>query len=486
MANNLFDYRSWITQQKGNYKLDNSNPDHFELITDYAVAQINFYTLDENEPEVVEFRIENNKDDDVKFFLHFQLNDEEHAQDLFRELVTVLSELKEKQKTKILLCCTSGLTTSFFTAKLNEVSETLGLDYEFNAVSISEVYEVIGDYKALLVAPQVGYEERQLKEIIKDKPILRIPTAIFGSYDAGGCIEFLRSELEKEKQQSSKEKKNECEICEHLKQNKKFLLIAVAPTAINARIQYRIYDHGEITTNQEVIKRRIKLKDILDIIETQNCECEKHQFDAISIAIPGIIKNGKLELKATERMDLQNGEGNFFNIQKYFEEKVSVPVIIDNNVNCAALGWYENQEQYESIVFVSQPQGFIYGGEGIIVNGELIRGSHCIAGETKFLMDHMSYDFPLKLNPFQPETQKKLLSRMILANIAILDPEAIVVRSEMVPDMEELKREISKAIPEELIPPLYHIDNFNDQILAGQVTSIMKHFKHTHKKNEEK
>lgn len=472
-----FNYREWIASQKGNYTLDNSDPDHINLKTDYAIAHINFYTLDEAEPEVVEFRIENNKDDDVKFFLHFALNDEEHAHDLFHEMVTVLSELKEKQKTKILLCCTSGLTTSFFTAKLNEVSETLGLDYEFNAVSITEVYEVIDEYKALLIAPQVGYEERQLKEIIKDKPILRIPTAIFGSYDAAGCIEFLRNELDKNKKLVTKTDSGECDLCNKVKENKKFLLIAVAPNAINANIQYRVYDHGEITVNQQVIKRRIKLKDILDIIQTQSCECEKHQFDAISIAIPGVInKEGKLDLNATERMDLQNGEGNLFNIRKYFEEKVNVPIIIENNVNCAALGWYENQESYENIVFISQPQGFMYGGEGIVIGGELIRGSHAIAGETKFLMNHMNYDHPLNMNPHLPATQKQLLTKIIITDISVLDPEAIVIRSELVPDTDELKREVSKYIREDLIPPLYHIDDFNEQVLAGQLTSIMCYF----------
>ena len=90
-----FDFRKWIQEQSGDFTPDYADPDHLRLITDYAIAQVNFYPV-ENEADIVEFRIENTRDQNVEFFLHFQAVDEAHAEGLYKEMIDALSALKDK------------------------------------------------------------------------------------------------------------------------------------------------------------------------------------------------------------------------------------------------------------------------------------------------------------------------------------------------------------------------------------------------------
>lgn len=480
-----FDFRSWVSQQKGPYTLDDHDRDHLRIETDYGLSEVNFYNIDP-EPEVVELRITCKKTNTTKFFLHFQAIEEEHSKDLFNEMIDSLLALKDVQTTKVLLCCTAGMTTTFFAEKMNEVSRVLELDYVFNAVSVNEVYENVKDYECVLVAPQVGYMEKDLRNRIIDKPVLRIPTNVFASYDANACIEFVREELTKFRAEQ-KRKKKEAECCSacHSKHDYKILCISSAPSSTETRIQYRIYDHGKCTLDREVVKKYLDINDIDDIIDIQYCQNTGTPFDAISIAVPGIVQNGTLDLPRSHGNRLYGPEREKFDIEAYFKECVDVPVIIENNANCAALGWYSNQDKYQNICLMTQPNGWMIGGQGIIVNGRMIRGAHGIAGEIKHIVNHIQWENPLNLNPYHLDSIKQVVSKAILMNVSILDPEVVCIRCEMLPDMDEIREELKKYLPEERIPDLVHIDNFNECVLMGQEILCINYLKQQKGKKED-
>lgn len=54
--------------------------------------------------------------------------DAEHARKLFDELTDALAQLATQKVTKVLLTCTSAMTTTFFARKLQEVAATLSLE----------------------------------------------------------------------------------------------------------------------------------------------------------------------------------------------------------------------------------------------------------------------------------------------------------------------------------------------------------------------
>lgn len=460
-----FNFKHWVLQQNGPYTIREQDEDHIHIENEYGLSEVNFYHLEE-EGEIVELKVTCKKTNMTRFFLHFQPVHEEHAKDLFREMISSLLSMKNSQTTKVLLCCSAGMTTSFFAEKLNEVARMNALDYDFSAVGVQEVYAHAKDYDVVLVAPQVGYEEVRLKRSIVDKLILKIPTQLFASYDAAGCLEFVRNEVNAFFQTKKKKASNCCKC------NKsdigKVLIISTAPGEDNTIIHYRIYENGEIILDRRVLKKTLDLEDIDDIIDTQVCQNTATPFKAISIALPGIIQDGKLDLPKTKSVNLQGEKSNFFNIQKYYEDCAGVPVRIENNANCAAYGWYTNQSKYQTVCLMSQPAGWLIGGQGIVVNGKLIRGSHGITGEIRYLLNQMSYETPLSIDPYNVKVMREITGKALLANISILDPEVIIVRNDMLLDVEEIKEELEKYLPASRIPEIIHMDDFNDYVMAGQ------------------
>lgn len=460
-----FNFKHWVLQQNGPYTIREQDEDHIHIENEYGLSEVNFYHLEE-EGEIVELKVTCKKTNMTRFFLHFQPVHEEHAKDLFREMISSLLSMKNSQTTKVLLCCSAGMTTSFFAEKLNEVARMNALDYDFSAVGVQEVYAHAKDYDVVLVAPQVGYEEARLKRSIVDKLILKIPTQLFASYDAAGCLEFVRNEVNAFFQTKKKKASNCCKC------NKsdigKVLIISTAPGEDNTIIHYRIYENGEIILDRRVLKKTLDLEDIDDIIDTQVCQNTATPFRAISIALPGIVQDGKLDLPKTKSVNLQGEKSNFFNIQKYYEDCAGVPVRIENNANCAAYGWYTNQSKYQTVCLMSQPAGWLIGVQGIVVNGKLIRGSHGITGEIRYLLNQMSYETPLSIDPYNVKVMREITGKALLANISILDPEVIIVRNDMLLDVEEIKEELEKYLPASRIPEIIHMDDFNDYVMAGQ------------------
>ena len=457
-----FNFKHWVLQQNGPYTIREQDEDHIRIENEYGLSEVNFYHLEE-EGEIVELKVTCKKTNMTRFFLHFQPVHEEHAKDLFREMISSLLSLKNSQTTKVLLCCSAGMTTSFFAEKLNEVARMNALDYDFSAVGVQEVYAHVKDYDVVLVAPQVGYEEARLKRSIVDKLILKIPTQLFASYDAAGCLEFVRSEMNSFFQTKKKKASNCCKC-----NVGKVLIISTAPSNDETVIRYRIYENSEIVLDRRVLKKTLDLEDIDDIIATQVCQNTATPFKAISIALPGIIQDGKLDLPKTKSINLQGTEYNLFDIQKYYEDCVGIPVRIENNANCAAYGWYANQDRYQTVCLMSQPAGWMIGGQGIVVNGKLIRGTHGITGEIRYFLNQMNYEKPLSMNPYDIRTIREIIGKALLANIAILDPEVIVIRNDMLLDTEEIKDELKKYLPDFRIPEIVHMDEFNDYVMAGQ------------------
>ena len=263
MADSTFDLRSWIREQRhAGYVADLTDDDHFTLSTDYATAQINFYDMSPD-PEIVELHIEDRATGEARFFLHFHAEEREHAIQLYREMVHVLIALKDERTTEVLLCCTVGMTTSFFAERLNQVAEATGIDWHFSAVSANEAYQNAEGKSAVLVAPQIGYQAARMQASLPEVPVLAFPTALFASYDAAGCVEWLRNEL------ASLQKTSEQKALEHvardLVNDKRILVIASHGAPKKATIQYRLYDHGKVVLDREVIKRRLSLADLTDL-----------------------------------------------------------------------------------------------------------------------------------------------------------------------------------------------------------------------------
>ena len=352
-------FKEWIkNHETKDYQIIENNQDCIELNTDYGKAEIHF--TDVTEGTIVEFNIVSYKDQEVKFYLHFELNDEDHAHQLYDEMVETLIELKNKKTLKVLLSCSSGLTTSMFASNLNSVVEMLGEDYHFEAVAYTNIYEEVENYDVILIAPQIGYLLKRLKESLPDKLVLQIPTAIFAGYDAIGAIKFIQNEIDQFQKEKKEKQEIKCHCCKHY--NRRILSIVLSANRAQTRIYYRIYDNNDIMDQQIIIKPTLNTNDLYDVIDTVLLKV-KH-LDAIAIAIPGIIK---------ENDHLRSSiDGKDIDLKNELEKKYHIDVVISNNANAAVVGFSLEHSEYKNIIFHSQPFGFGVGGQGILVNGQVV------------------------------------------------------------------------------------------------------------------
>ncbi|PIU83691.1 MAG: hypothetical protein COS68_02700 [Elusimicrobia bacterium CG06_land_8_20_14_3_00_38_11] len=99
-------------------------------------------------------------------------------------------------------------------------------------------------------------------------------------------------------------------------------------------------------------------------------------ISAVGISIAGDVdgKNGIL------RYSPNLPKWTNVHLKKYFEKKLNVPTVVDNDANCAAYGSYiiDGQRKYKNFITVTLGTGI---GGGIIINGKLYRGSTGSAGE---------------------------------------------------------------------------------------------------------
>ena len=160
--------------------------ENFKIKNSCAEGQINFYAQE----NIVEMSVDDLQGEN-KFYLHFELNDLKTAEKFFDEMLQTLKDLQSKKITKILLSCTSGLTTGFFAEKLNSAAKILSLDYEFSAVPFNRISEVAEDFEIILLAPQVSYQFEEIKKFLPNKKVFKIPTKIFASYNSASLIKFI-------------------------------------------------------------------------------------------------------------------------------------------------------------------------------------------------------------------------------------------------------------------------------------------------------
>lgn len=456
---NQFDFKSWILQQQNkeyqiidSLKNKDGNDDVIQFITDYADAFIGFNDIEDS--TVVEFKIISKKDGSIQFYLHFELNDEEHAKTLFFEMIEMFIGLKDKKTTRILLSCSSGLTTAMFAENLNSVAQMLGLDYSFEAVSYMNIYEEIDNYDLLLIAPQIGYMYERLKESLVNKLVLQIPTSIFASYDALEAIKFIQDEI-KQYQSFKKEKKEECHGCVEYK--KRILSLAILTAKKQTYIRYHLYDKCEIIDQNTIVKCKMNIYDLYDIIDTLLL---KHSYiDVVGIATPGIVEDNKMFKEPTGQ--------KMIDMKKDFEEKYGIHVFVCNNANAAAVGFSLAHNEYNNIIYHSQPMGYGTGGQGIVINKKIVRGKNGIVGELKYYLKRMQLsDEPHKLALTQQGTLE-LVTKSLLPSLVSVGPDVVALYSPMTSDIEEVKNSLKSFVSEEFLPDFCYIKDPIPYMLEG-------------------
>jgi len=444
------EFKEWVkSQTHENITMSGTAEGNIVLDAGYAKAMVNFYDL-----EIVELAIVDNNDEN-RFYLHFQVRDDDHARGLYNEMIIALRQLENRTKVKVLLTCSSALTTSYFAQVLNQAVVDLKLDYTFNAVSFNHIYEKGFEYDVILLAPQIHFEYEKVKQIMKDQLVLKIPAQVFASYSAGGMLELLMEELQKKKAVETK-KSEENKIPLSMYENEyRILTIGLINYQGGMRVGYRIYDHGMKTLDKEVIKDNYSPSDIEDLLDYITVRHRK--VDVIGIAIPGVTYHGSLF----------HQEYHFFNedLGNSLSEKYHIPVVLYNDVDAVAFGYRSMHEDVTDMVFHFQPRGMYSPGAGVILNGFPYRGLRHAAGEIVSLVNACVENPEEKIKT--PEGALEIVGKCVLAYISVIAPKNVIVYSEMTPDMDVLREWLLQYVDEKYIPELRHVYRLKKYMLPG-------------------
>lgn len=444
-------YRKWILHHNSDrYRISENSKGTIELQTENYLASVYFYP-----EEIIELRIESIREGKTEFFLHFQMTEMAHARTLFEELEKTLLTLDEAHPLKILLCCTSGLTTSYFAEELNKAANAMSYNMNFRAKPIRDVYEQGFGYDAVLLAPQVSYEREKLQKTLAGATVMNIPPKIFARYDCGNLIDLVRNELWEEKQQRTLNSERTRRFFET---NERILCVSVINSESTIHVDYRFYDRGEATVSGGIEQDELNFNDLEELIADF---LKLHpETSAIGLSVPGMVENDLISMPT--RIHLAGGD-----IIPRLKEKFHLKVYAFNDVNMISTGIYWLEDRYRTLITYFLPDHSATGGAGIVVNGHLVRGEHSIAGEVLYLVDLLKLSDSPEVLCRSEEGLYELLAKTVIPMIVTVGPEAIYIVNNDLKDINGVRKKICEYIPEKLCPDLIHLKNMENYMMVG-------------------
>lgn len=435
----------------------NENKLTFE--SSYATGIISF-----NDYHIIEMEVINKKNATSEFYIHFQYNNNAHALSLYQEFEDALIQTKEKHTLNVLLCCSGGLTTSYFAMLLNEGAQAISLDYHFDAMSFDRLYHKGSDYDVILLAPQISYKHKEAESALRHKLIIDIPASIFARYDVGAMFHHIASSLEAYKKRDSSP--IDLPIKKDIHNTTTILVLGYIRHMDKTRIVYRIYDHNQILLTNEVIKSHLRLEDMRDII---TMILTLYDIKMVGVAMPGIINNGT-PYSESDTFDYEN-------VYEYFKNQFDIPIVLNNDVNAMAVGQYLTQDETENLSFLFQPRGAIYSGIGNIIDGKLHTGLAHVSGESFLVMKHNNCS-PQDLYTTE-EGEIKMVACALNALIAMVASDKIIYYCEQIPDTKKLIDALTVDIPENVMPVIEKTIHIKDYMLLGELYLAAQYY-HEH------
>lgn len=204
------------------------------------------------------------------------------------------------------------------------------------------------------------------------------------------------------------------------------------------------------TIKLDSLKHDIIIQEIVDIYHR-----DPH-IQMMGIGVPAIVSNGVLI-----ESDIPELKG--WTLKEQLEQKVSCSIMIKNDMNYTAYGYYISQQLQEDICFLTYP--FNSGpGCGSIINGQLLEGRNEIAGEILYLP---FFHFLQQKQHIDYSVENVALSLCCLASI--LNPSIVVLTGEAIlaSDIESIEKICLEYIPEAFMPKIYYQHNYHEYYMQG-------------------
>lgn len=129
------------------------------------------------------------------FYLHYELIDLKQAQKLFYDFYEALTKYQKHPPLKVIICCSGGLSSTFFATKLAELISLKHLNYEIIPIGFYQLSNTYQNCDLLYLAPQISYLEPKAMKIVENKmPVRTIATNIYATYNYRGLLDMITNE----------------------------------------------------------------------------------------------------------------------------------------------------------------------------------------------------------------------------------------------------------------------------------------------------
>ncbi|MGG4490915.1 ROK family protein [Metabacillus idriensis] len=200
------------------------------------------------------------------------------------------------------------------------------------------------------------------------------------------------------------------------------------------------------------------------------------KISSAAIGVPGSVDSGRIfYIPGYEQF--QN-----FDLKGYFEEHFSIPAVVENDMNAAVLGYHNNRgiKDNQSLIYLYSGQNG--PGAGIMINGDVVRGSTFFSGEVSFVPQYDDRNFRQALDNGSGAKKGMIcedyeidaISRLTASFAAIINPHTIIFCNEEVEKaiLDKITICSSKYIPSEHLPELTMSDWKQDYLFGLQTLCL--------------
>lgn len=159
-------------------------------------------------------------------------------------------------------------------------------------------------------------------------------------------------------------------------------------------------------------------------------------------------------------------------LQQKLREKYLVEIIVENDMNLIAVGFYKKQsyEEDKTIVVIDFPRGKCIGS-GIIVEGHIIKGNTNFAGEVSYLPFGITQEEQIKALASETGLMP-LVVKTLVSIIAIINPETIVLAGELmkVDMLAEISKGCLSTVPKGHMPRIIIREDIHEDYINGLIS----------------
>jgi hypothetical protein len=155
---------------------------------------------------------------------------------------------------------------------------------------------------------------------------------------------------------------------------------------------------------------------------------EYPKIGSIAFGVPGSVEKGRIfYIPGYEQ--LQN-----FDLKGYYETSFSIPVVVENDMNAAVLGYHNKRgiKDNQSLVYLYSGQNG--PGAGLMINGDVVRGNTFFAGEVSFVPLYNDRNFGevlekearSKEEAISKDFQIDAFGRLVASFTAFINPHTVI------------------------------------------------------------